>query len=221
MSDATVEGSSKRVLEPIERISEVLFGVIMVLTFTGSLSVAEAGREDVRTMLIGAIGCNLAWGVIDAIMYLMGCLSEQAHRIRTILGVRKAAAPEQAYSIIAGALPPAVVPVLQPAELERMRLHLTQMPEPRSRPRLSGRDWRGAFGVFLLVFLSTFPVVLPFLFVQDALRALRVSNAVAIVMLFITGYAFGRCSGYLPWVIGIVMVLLGGVLVGLTIALGG
>jgi hypothetical protein len=28
----------KRVLEPNERITEVLFGLIMVLTFTGSLS---------------------------------------------------------------------------------------------------------------------------------------------------------------------------------------
>ena len=57
--------SSKSVLDPIERISEVLFGLIMVLTFTGSLSVAEAGREDVRVMLLGALGCNLAWGIID------------------------------------------------------------------------------------------------------------------------------------------------------------
>jgi len=54
--------SRKRVLEPNERISEVLFGLIMVLTFTGSLSVAESGRDDVRAMLIGALGCNLAWG---------------------------------------------------------------------------------------------------------------------------------------------------------------
>ena len=27
--------SSKRVLDPIDRVSEVLFGLIMVLTFTG------------------------------------------------------------------------------------------------------------------------------------------------------------------------------------------
>src|SRR5436190_11614498 len=221
MSQTSTEGSSRRVLEPIERISEVLFGVIMVLTFTGSLSVAEAGREDVRTMLIGAIGCNLAWGIIDAIMYLMGCLSEQAQRIRTVLGVRKALQPEQAHSIIAAALPPSVVPVMQLPELEKMRVYLSQMPEPPSPPRLSGRNWRGAFGVFLLVFLSTFPVVMPFMFIEGALRALRVSNAIAIVMLFITGYAFGRCSGYRPWLMGIAMVLLGGLLVGLTIALGG
>ena len=69
--------SSKRVLTPSERISEVLFGLIMVITFTGSLSVTEAGREDIRTMLIGALGCNLAWGIIDAVLYLMGCLADK------------------------------------------------------------------------------------------------------------------------------------------------
>ena len=69
--------SSRLVLDPNERIAEVLFGLIMVLTFTGSLSVAEADRAEVRTMLIGALGCNLAWGVIDAVLYLMGSLSEK------------------------------------------------------------------------------------------------------------------------------------------------
>ena len=65
-------------LEPIERVSEVLFGLIMVMTFTGSLSVATAGREDTREMLIGAIGCNIAWGIEDAIFYLMNSLTEPA-----------------------------------------------------------------------------------------------------------------------------------------------
>jgi hypothetical protein len=71
MPENHFELSSKRVLEPIDRVSEVLFGLIMVLTFTGSLSVAEAGRSEVRTMLIGALGCNLAWGIIDGVLYLM------------------------------------------------------------------------------------------------------------------------------------------------------
>ena len=53
------------VLDPIERISEILFGLIMALTFTGTLSAASAGRAEVREMLLGAIGCNLAWGLVD------------------------------------------------------------------------------------------------------------------------------------------------------------
>ena len=58
-----------RVVDPPQRVAEVLFGLIMVLTFTCSLSIAEAGRDDVRTMLIGALGCNLAWGIIDGVFY--------------------------------------------------------------------------------------------------------------------------------------------------------
>ena len=221
MSNSFDEQSSKRVLEPIERISEVLFGLIMVLTFTGSLSIAEAGRSEVRAMLIGALGCNLAWGLIDGIMYLMACLSDRARRIRILLAVRKAANPEEAHRVIADVLPPAVVPTLQAAEFETMRLHLNQLPEPATRLRLHQEDWKGALGVFLLVFLSTFPVVLPFVFVREPMRALRLSNAVAVAMLFVTGYAFGRCANYRPWVMGASMVVLGSLLVGITIALGG
>ena len=213
--------SSKRVLDPIDRVSEVLFGLIMVLTFTGSLSVAEAGRDDVRAMLIGALGCNLAWGIIDGILYLMGCLAEKGRGLLTFRAVRKATDPKEAQRVIAEALPSVVAGVLTPAELEAMHERLKQLPEPLERARLSRDDWRGAVGVFLLVFVSTFPVVIPFIFMRSAGPALRVSNVVAIVMLFLTGYAFGRLTGRRPWLVGISMVVLGSILVGLTMALGG
>ena len=213
--------SSKRVLDPIDRVSEVLFGLIMVLTFTGSLSVAEAGRDDVRAMLIGALGCNLAWGIIDAILYLMGCLAEKGQGLITFRAVRKATDPKEAQRVIAEALPSVIAGVLTPAELAAMHERLKQLPEPPERARLSKDDWRGGVGVFLLVFVSTFPVVIPFIFMRSAGPALRVSNVIAIVMLFLTGYAFGRLTGRRPWLVGISMVVLGSVLVGLTIALGG
>src|SRR5512147_2735683 len=92
--------SSKRVLEPIERVSEVLFGLIMVLTFTGSLSIAEAGRDDIRAMLIGALGCNLAWGIIDAVLYLMGSLAEKGRNLAAFRAVRQAVDPHQAQRIV-------------------------------------------------------------------------------------------------------------------------
>ena len=220
MSDETLR-FSKRVLEPNERISEVLFGLIMVLTFTGSLSVAEAGRDDVRTMLIGALGCNLAWGIIDGVFYLMGCLSEQGRSLRSWRALKKAAAPEEAHRVIAGALPPLVAATLGPAEYESMRQKLVQLPEPPSRPRLRKDEWLGALAVFLWVFLTTFPVAIPFILMHNLGRAMRVSNAIAIVLLFLAGFAFGRIVEYRPWLTGLAMVVLGGVLVGVTMALGG
>src|SRR5262247_3858649 len=112
--------SSKRVLEPHERVAEVLFGLIMVLTFTGSLSVAEAGHEDVRTMLIGALGCNLAWGIIDGILYLMGSLADRGRNLMTLRAVRQTSDAERARRSLTGALPPIVASILQPAEVESM-----------------------------------------------------------------------------------------------------
>jgi VIT1/CCC1 family predicted Fe2+/Mn2+ transporter len=190
--------SSRRVLDPVDRVAEVLFGLIMVLSFTGSLSVAEAGRDDVRAMLIGALGCNLAWGVIDAILYLMGCLAERSRTLMTLKAVRTAGNPERARAA-----------------------RLAKLPEPPTRARMTREDWAGAAGVFLLVFLSTFPVVIPFIVMREAMPALRVSNAIAVAMLFMTGYTYGRLTGYRPVGMGISMVALGIVLVGITIALGG
>ena len=216
-----VSASSRRALDPVDRVAEVLFGLIMVLTFTGSLSVAEAGRDDVRAMLIGALGCNLAWGIIDAILYLMGCLAERSRRLMTFRAVRAADSPERARAILADALPPEIAAIVEPAELEGIRARLVRLPAPPAHARMTRDDWRGAAAVFLLVFLSTFPVVIPFIVMREAMPALRVSNAVAVAMLFTTGYTYGRLTGYRPAGMGISMVVLGIVLVGITMALGG
>jgi len=214
-------GSSKRILSPIERVSEVLFGLIMVLTFTGSLSAAESGEAEVRAMLIGAIGCNLGWALIDGIMYLMGCLAEKAANYRAFAAMRRAGSEAQARAAIADTAPPLLAESLSSAEIDRLRTAIAQMPDVVPRGHLDARDWRGALGVFLLVFVSTFPVVLPFLFWNDAMLALRISNAIAVAMMFACGYAFGRLAGYRPLVTGGAMILLGAALVALTIALGG
>jgi VIT1/CCC1 family predicted Fe2+/Mn2+ transporter len=212
---------SRRVLDPSERIAEVLFGLIMVLTFTGSLSIAEAGRDDVRTMLIGALGCNIAWGIIDGVLYLMSALAEKGRALSTYVALRRAATPTEAHQLITGALPPLVASVLAPEEIDRVRQRLQALPEPRTSAWLSANDWWGALGVFLLVFLSTFPVAVPFMVMRNAPTALRASNAVAIVMLFVAGVAYARIVGRSPVIIGMAMVALGCVLVALTMALGG
>ena len=171
------------VLDPVARISEVLFGLIMALTFTRTLDVASGGREEAATLLMGAIGCNIAWGIVDAVMYLMNELVERGR--------------------------------------ELMRQRELGLPGVPAAPRLTADDWRAAVAVFLLVCLSTFPLVIPFLIFKDVQFALVISNAVAIAMLFATGYALARHGGLRPWLTGFSMVLLGSTLVAIAIALGG
>jgi hypothetical protein len=212
---------TRSALDPIDRLSEILFGLIMVLTFTGSLSIAQAGREDVRTMLIGALGCNIAWGIIDATFFLMAATAARNAILRAWDTVRQSADPHVGRQTVANALPPVIASVLTVDELESVRQRLIALPEPPRRLHLDRATWRGAFAVFVLVVVVMFPVALPFMFVSDAVRALRVSNLIAIVMLFAVGFAFARQTGHRPWVVGALMVLLGVALVSLTIALGG
>ena len=213
--------SSKRALDPIERVSEVVFGLIMVLTFTGSLSVATAGRAEVREMLIGALGCNLAWGVIDAMLYLMASLADKGRGLAALHAVRATQDPVEGQRQIADALPPVIAGILEPSQLEAMRERLSRLPEPPERPGLEREDWRAAFAVLLIVFISTLPVAIPFVLFRDAHFALRVSNGIAVAMLFGCGYAVGRMTRYHPWAMGLGMVILGAFLVSMTMALGG
>ena len=210
-----------RVLEPVERLSEILFGLIMALTITGAVSVVTADRFQIRTMLIAALGCNLAWGIIDAGMYLMARLGERGRSAVLARAVRGTANREDAHRIIVDELPPLLVPTIQPAQLELIRERINQMPAFDVRPRLTRRDWRGAFGVCILVILSTFPVVIPFIVVEDARLALRASNTLAVLLLFVCGFLFGRHAGLPPWITGLIMVAVGIVLVSIAIALGG
>jgi hypothetical protein len=212
---------SKRVLDPAERASEVLFGLIMVLTVTGSLPVTRGAGTDVHTLLIATLGCNLAWGVIDAAMYLMACFSERGHDVLMVRSVRHAAEPQAARRIIAGTLPPLLASHLPDTDLEVIRQRLKQLPEPPAHSGFKKEDWLGGVAVFLLVFVSTLPVVLPFTVIKDARLALRISNGVAIAMLFLAGHRLGRYTGYQPWKMGLFMVLIGIAMVGVAIGLGG
>lgn len=210
-----------RLLEPLDRISEVLFGLIMVITVTCSFSVVEADRRNMRSMLLGALGCNLAWGMIDAVFYLLQRFGEQGRGIVALQALRKTTDKEQAREIISEALPTFLTSVLSSAEFEGIWQRLVVLADPPKRPRFSKDDWLAAVGIFLLVFLSTFPVVMPFLFLNDAKLALRASNGVAIALLFVCGHALGSHAGRNRWLTGLLMVLLGGGLVGIAIALGG
>lgn len=210
-----------RLLDPMERISEVLFALIMVLTFTCSFSVAGAGREEVRTMLWGALGCNLAWGIIDGVFYLMNCFSARGRAILNLGELHRVSSASDGHRLIVQALPPMLASVLSSSDLEAIRQRLNDIRDFPNEPRLSGREWLGALAVFLAVVFSTLPVIAPFALIEDARTALRTSNLVAILMLLLAGYAFGRYAGHRPWQMAIAMVLVSAVMVGITISLGG
>lgn len=218
---STDEQKRARVLDPVDRVTEVIFGLLMAMTFTGTISVATSGQEAERTMMIAALGCNLAWGLADAVMYLLRTLIERTRNrtLRTnLLGAKDAAAGQ---ALIAEALPARLAAAAGPEELESLRRRLVDYSSMPVQPRLGWDDFRGAVGVFLLVVLSTFPLVVPFLLLDQTALAVRLSNLVGLVVLFLAGWILARYAGAKPWVGGVAMAVTGAVLIVAIIALGG
>jgi len=220
--DSVLQDSSRpRVLDPIERVSELLFGLFMALTFVGAVSVAEAGRAELRAMYVAALGCNLAWGLVDAVMYVVRTITARGRSLTLVRSVRAAPDAAAARALIRDSFTPVVASLVSDAALDGMRERMLAMPQLPQRPALQLDDLKAAVGIFLIVVASTFPVVLPFALIDDVAAAKLASRLIALAMLFAGGLALGRYAGYGSWKVGLTMMALGTAVVAAVMALGG
>lgn len=220
MTLAPVESEGGReVLDPIDRLSEVGFGLLMALTFTGTMSVTLGEGGAVRDVLLAALGCNLAWGIVDAMVYLLATYADRGRR-RAAGDAIRAAPPAEARALLRAALPDGMGEILSGDELDQMAAMMRAHPRAAPQRELTGEDLRAALAVFALVTLATLPPTLPFLLFDDLPVAMRVSNVAALVMLALIGWRLDRLIGearHLVWMVPV----LGTLLVVVTIALGG
>ena len=211
----------KPLLNTMDRVSEILFGIIMTLTFTCSIGIANAKNTEIRQLIIAAISCNIAWGLVDAIGYIVSTIVQRS-RNRTILNsVLTTSDADKARKDISDSLPPSIASVLETAELEQIRNKLANLPDPTSQVLLTTRDLKKSVMIFFLMFISTFPIVIPFIFIRDTQLALRISNMIAIVLMFLCGWSLAKYVGSNKWLMSFGLTLVGIVLVLITIALGG
>ena len=213
-----------RHLQPADRLAEAMCGLIMVLTFTlAAAPNVAAGPEGVRELLVGALGCNIAWGIIDGTIYVLNQLLARGRTSRVVGEVQQAPTPDAKLARVRQALEPALERVSTAAARDRLYRDVVDVTGSleRTRPRLERGDLMGGVAVFLLNFGAAIPAIIPFLVLGDPRVALRVSNAVLLAMLFGVGYSWGRLTGSNRWVVGSVLLLIGLLLVGIAIPLGG
>lgn len=208
------------VLSTVDRVCELCFGLFMALTFVGAVSAATGGANAARTMFNTALGCNLAWGLADAVMYLVRTITDRARRVALAHAVRAESDPAAGVLQLRGELGGVMGTIVSDAELEAVRSRIARLPEVPVKAKFTGNDFLAATGVFLLVVLGTMPVALPFL-VLDTKPALLVSRVLTIAILFACGLALGRHAGGGGWRSGFAMTVVGVTLTAVIIALGG
>lgn len=214
-----------RHLDPAESLGEILFGLIMVLTVTiGARLLTQRDALDGHDIVVAAVGCNIAWGIIDAVLFVLATLYQRSQRMRLVRAVQGAPSRAEALALIRREfdLEDAAMAV-RPEDGDRfyeLVLAAAAHAAP-ARTRLRRGDVVAALVVFLLVAATAVPGVIPFLLIANPDVALRVSNLVLLLLLFVVGSVWARRINAGPWQVGLTVLLLGVLMVGVAVALGG
>jgi VIT1/CCC1 family predicted Fe2+/Mn2+ transporter len=153
-------------------------------------------------------------------MYLVGTAVTRAHTANLLARLRVTSNAVEGQELIAGTLAWPLAAVADVPVLEGIRQQLLTDAVPERR-LIDGDDLLAALGVFLLVVLATLPVVIPFVLFKPTMVALRISNLIALITLFVSGWMLARHAGLSTWLGGLVMTLVGSLMVGTIVALGG
>jgi len=211
-------------LDPTDRLGEFLCGLIMVLSILLTAGWYVVGSDNpARSLLIAAIGCNVAWGIIDGFFNIGYVLVDRSAKARLVESVNKAGNKQAAEAAIRQQVEGDLFDAMDEQEQQRAvdLLYTSLRDETVEETQIYREDWGILFASLLLNFLATVPATLPFLFIADWRVALRVSNLVCVIMLFLLGYRFGQSIHANPLKIGGGLMLFGLTMVGIAVALGG
>ena len=212
----------QRYLDPADRLGEILFGLIMALGFTGAVRLGVEDADN-RTLFISILGCNIAWAIVDGVMYVLTALFEQGRKARLVRDVRAAPSEASALALVGNEFDDQLESLLttdQRGQFYRSVLTAVRQAE-REPPRVRRDDLLGGVAVALIIVLATLPIVVPYLLVPDPNLAVRVSNVVALTLVFLLGMRWGHVVGGRSLRIATGLTVLGVVLVLITIVLGG
>lgn len=211
-------------ISSVGRLQEIIYALIMVITVSSTVSRTLPDTEEGIQMLVFAVlGCNIAWGIVDGVMYVLTNLFNRNKCLKMIKDATSAVTGEEALSIIDGEFNPPFEWMLDGAERRKLNEeildHILRINPPKTR--VTRDDVVGGAFCFVVTFLTTLPAVVPFYMIHEMEPAIRVSNAIALSMLFLAGVEYARYTGKNLLKTAVSLVALGVVVVIVNILLGG
>ena len=221
-----------RLLDPVDRLTEAMYSVLIVLTFTLAFQISQerdaapAPEEasQISQLFLAALGCAVAWGLIDGIMYIATAMFDRGQSHRLVEAIRSATTAQEGETLLAGQLDDELSSITTADERARFYQDLyARLKGTALKPvGFERADFAGALGVALVAIGAAVPVLLPLLVSQShPMLAMRTSNAIAATMLFAMGYQWGKYVGAVPWKMGLVFLLVAIIMLAIAIPLGG
>jgi hypothetical protein len=227
------DGFLGRLLDPIDRLSETIYSVLVLLTFTLAYRIIRLGADPMsppdsvqysNDLLIAALGAIFAWGVIDGLMYILMEVFQRGERHRLLHLLQGAENDAERVDTLADELDYILEPITDETEREQlyqsMLRHLrTAQPQPIGFKR---EDFTGALGTLVVAVIAVIPSLIPLVVLRHNYDlAIRVSNVISFIVLFHAGYSWGAYTGVNPWRTGLTLITAGVTMVAVAIPLGG
>jgi hypothetical protein len=211
-------------LRPIETLSELFAGLVITLSVTLAASVLSGGEADAKTALIGAVGANAAWGVIDAVLYVMNSAFNRQRLLRFAHIIASSADEAAALRRIRSELDSLLESVTKAEDREQLYRSIYSALAHSKLPARGGvqrDDVMGAVQLFCTALCAALPAAIPLLLSDHPMQALRISNFLVVGLLFVVGYHWAKYVDFNRWWAGLGLMSLGLILVGVAIVLGG
>jgi VIT1/CCC1 family predicted Fe2+/Mn2+ transporter len=205
--------------------AEVIYGVIIAITFTSALrGYPDMFEIVVQKVIFAALFCCIAWGIADGLFYIWerNYIIKQENRI--IEFSQSVQQKESARSLIGEQLDDTILRNISKDDRFKLYDKLSQfLSGVNSRKKMSFREAVTiVLGTFLLSTGAGLIVVTPFFVIENVELALQISNLAGILLLFGVGYFRALDSNVISRVIfGVGSSLIGIVIAGITIVLGG
>ncbi len=217
-------------LDPIDRLAETIYSVLVLLTFTLAFRVFTIGSSQpvtidyVNEFILAALGATIAWGVIDGIMYALMEVLARNERQRILWHIQAAHTEAEAVEAITDEFDYILEPIT--GDSQRQALYhdiVDHLKDSQARAvGLKREDFTGALASVLVALVAVTPSFVPLiLFRNDYALAVRLSNIVSFIVLFIAGYEWGKYTGASSWKTGLLVAFIGALLVAVAIPLGG
>ncbi len=221
----------KRYLDPVDMLVEAIYAVLIVMTFTMAVRLFKpdiAAHPDVaefivESLFVAALGCAIAWALIDGVIYILTSLAERGQVRRVVRRSQAAENPAQAVAEVAEMLDACIGQVTTEVERNAFAKGIVSNLAGRhpTESWVERDDITGALALSSVAVISALPVVLPLLLVSDPFIALRISNLVAVAYLYLMGYWWGKYAGARPVRVGAMLAFTGTALTLIAIPLGG
>ena len=223
MSTPQKQSFVMRYLDPTERLGELMFALIMVLSITLGVGLAADKDSSASQVVWAIVGCNLAWGLIDGCMHVVTQLFDRGSTVRLARSLRSSGSEAEQLATVGGVLDEQLSALTSADERRVLYLEIASRlrgadPQP---PRVMAEDVYGGLAIVWLMVLATVPAILPFMWFTDRFVAARFSNGLMLLTLFAVGYGVARSIHGNPWRLGLLTAVFGLAMVVIVVLLGG